>query len=60
MSRRGSGVRVWLQACAMLLLSIVTLADVAWTQEVEFSDPNLRAGILAALDKAPGETVTAG
>ena len=59
MSRRGSGVRVWLQACAMLLLSIVTLADVAWTQGVEFSDPNLRAGILAALDKAPGETVTA-
>ena len=58
MSRRGSGVRVWLQACAMLLLSIVTLADVAWTQEVEFSDSNLRAGILAVLDKEPGETIT--
>ena len=55
MSRRGKAARLWLQACSVLLLGLVLLAAVAWTQEVEFSDPNLRAGSSADEPPEPAE-----
>ena len=55
MSRRGKAARLWLQACSVLLLGLALLAAVAWTQEVEFSDPNLRADSSADEPPEPAE-----
>ena len=60
MSRRGKAARLWLQACSVLLLGLALLAAVAWTQEVEFSDPNLRTGSSADESAEPAEPAEPG
>ena len=55
MSRGGKAARLWLQACSVLLLGLALLASVAWAQEVEFSDPSLRAGSSADESAEPAE-----
>ena len=60
MSRRGKAARLWLQACSVLLLGLALLAAVAWTQEVEFSDPNPRAGSSADESAEPAEPAEPG